>query len=114
MSDSTGTNPGSTSIPIPQIHLPPSEFPQQAIPDQYIIVFKPHLTAVQRSAHRAWASELHLTSLSTYLHGATTNGTYTGVISKFNFGEGKFAGYVARVREDVKREIEARSQEVCI
>ena len=99
------SNPATSSSSIPSS-------PQEAIPDQYIIVFKPHLTASQRSAHHTWVTGFHLTSLSTHICStdADTSETYTGVISTFNFG--KFAGYVARVREDVKVEIEGRGEEV--
>ena len=77
--------------------------PQQpeAIPNEYIVVFKPHVTSQQRSAHRAWAAEKHFSVLSTRGRGQAT----TGLLHKFNILNGQCAGYVAHVPEDVIQQI---------
>lgn len=82
----------------------------EAIPHQYIVVFKPHLTSAQRAIHRAWAAERNFSLLSEHGHGLGN----TGLLHKFNLGgDGSFAGYVARIPEVLAKEIE-RVEEVRI
>jgi len=77
--------------------------PQQPEPikDQYIVVFKPECTSEKRAAHRAWAAELHFEALSDEGHG----GGATGLLHKFNMGNGHLAGYTARVTGSVIQKI---------
>ena len=71
------------------------------IPDQYIVVFKPHVTTEQRAAHRAWVAERNFSLLEEHGH---VSG-HTGLLHKFNIGEGRCAGYAARIPQDLAREI---------
>lgn len=86
-------------------------FPRQAEahPNRYVVVFKPHVTAEQRSGHRAWAAERHFSVLSTTGHGQAT----TGLLHKFNIGDGQCAGYVAHMPPEVVQEVND-TEEVCI
>lgn len=83
----------------PQIRRLPDQ--REAIPNQYIVLFKPTVSSQQRATHRAWAAERNFSTLSTRGHGLNT----TGLLSKFNINDGEVAGYTARLTEDVAREI---------
>ena len=78
-------------------------FPRQAdaLPNQYVVVFKPHVTTEQRSMHRAWAAERHFSVLSTAGHRRAT----TGLLHKFNIGDGQCTGYVAHIPPEVMQEV---------
>ena len=71
------------------------------IPNEYVVMFKQHVTSQQRSAHRAWAAEQHFSMLSTTGRGQAT----TGLLHKFNISDGKCAGYVAHLPEELAQQI---------
>ena len=77
--------------------------PQQPvpIPNEYVVVFKQHVTTQQRSAHRAWAAEQHFSVLSATGLGQAT----VGLHFKFNICGGKCAGYVAHLPAEVAQKI---------
>ena len=73
----------------------------EAIPNQYIVVFKKGVESAARRQHRAWAAERNFSALSTHGHG---HGNH-GLISKFNLCEGELCGYSARITEGLAQEI---------
>lgn len=73
----------------------------EAIPNQYIVVFKQGVTSQARATHRAWAAERHFSVLS--LHGSGL-GT-VGLISKFNVCDGELCGYSAAIPAHLAEEI---------
>lgn len=83
---------------------PPPQQPEP-IPNEYVVVFKDHVTSEQRSAHRAWAAEQHFSVLSTTGRGQGTN----GLLFKFNIDE-QCAGYVAHLPAEVAQQIDGTDE----
>lgn len=77
--------------------------PQQpdVIPNEYIVIFKPHVTSEQQSAHRAWVTEQCFSTLSATGRGQGT----TGILHEFNIHDGQCAGYAAHFPDEVAKHI---------
>lgn len=93
MASSGYVSAARAAAPAPQQPVP--------IPNEYVVMFKQNVTSQQRSTHRSWCAEQHFSVLSTAGHSQGT----TGVLHKFNISDGKCAGYVARLPEELVQQI---------
>lgn len=74
-----------------------SEITTEAIPNQYIVVFKQDTPEDKCTEHCEWAQSRH-----------TEAAELTGIGEQFSLGT--VAGYVATIDENLKNEIEARGE----
>lgn len=78
----------------------------EVIPNQYIVVFKPHAPEEAVAQHVEWAQSTHTESSA--LRAESDGPELTGVGEQFNIEN--FSGYVANIDESLKNEIEARDE----
>ena len=83
-----------------------SEMSAEAIPNQYVVVFKHHTPEDARQEHYKWAQSAH--NETTALHAASGGPELTGVGEQFNI-ETMF-GYFGCFDEDLKNEIESKEE----
>ena len=83
-----------------------SEASPEAIPNQYIVVFKPHTPKDVRQQHCDWAQSAH--SEAAAFRAESGGPELTGVGEKFEFNT--LTGYVGSFEENLKNEIEAREE----
>ena len=83
-----------------------SEISANAIPNQYIVVFKPHTPEEARQEHLEWARSAH--SEATALRAESGGPELTGVGQQFNVET--LAGYVASIDPNLRSEIESREE----
>ena len=83
-----------------------SEISASTIPNQYIVVFKPHTPEEARQQHLEWAQSAH--SEAAALRAESGGLELTGVGEQFNVET--LAGYVASIDQNLRNEIESREE----
>ena len=83
-----------------------SEISAEAIPNQYIVVFKQHMPEEARQEHLEWAQAAHTEAAAARTE--SDGPELTGVGEQFNIGT--LNGYVGCFDENLKNEVASRDE----